>query len=277
SEKCGQQNAKARGGAFLVPVFITLAVCHFATLPRFLLCCAAMALRGSGSFLMSEPTGHPGAGPRPPRRSSLSARGEPALWLMGASLVVSVTLILGLLGIILVQGLSTCWPRPVDHVQMRDGSAFLGVPVEEEAYQPSGDDLARFESLVDAGELEQREGAQPRRRLYRVGNREWLGQPFRWVPLFDVESVERPEAPLFLERLDWGIFIGMPEAIIERRQREIPAGDDVVEEETVDGQRIVRRIDGGMGGETPGGATRITEDIYLAEDPATIWETFQRL
>src|SRR5690606_37464307 len=38
-----------------------------------------------------------------------------------------------------------------------------------------------------------------------------------------------------------------------------------------------RRIDGGMGGETPGSATRITEDIYLAEDPASVWEMFQRL
>ncbi len=213
--------------------------------------------------------------PQPPRRSSLSARGEPALWLMGASLVISMVLIVGLLGIILIQGLSTFWPRPVDHVQMRDGGQFLGVPTEEEAYDPPEVDLARFEELRAAGELAQTaaSGERPRRRLYRVGNREFLTQPFRWVSLFDVASIERPDEPLFLERLDWGIFIGMPEAIIERRQRELPSGAELVEEETVDGRRVVRRAEG----QTPEGATSIIEDIYLAEDPASVWATFQRL
>src|SRR5690606_28930806 len=134
-------------------------------------------------------------------------------------------------------------------------------------------DLARFEQLQESGELPPHTGAEPRRRLYRVGNREFLTQPFRWVSLFDVASIERPEEPLFLERLDWGIFIGMPEAIIERRQRELPPGAELVEEETVDGRRTVRHAEG----ETPEGATRIVEDVYLAEDPAAVWATFQRL
>ena len=219
-----------------------------------------------------EPPAPRGAEARPARRSSLSARGEPALWLMGASLIVSVALIVGLLGVILVQGLNTFWPRPVDHVQMHDGGQFLGVPMEEEAYEPADADLARFEQ---AGGLPETAapGEQARRRLYRVGNREWLGQPFRWVPLFDVASIDRPDEPLYLERLDWGIFIGSPEAVIERRHRELPPRAELVEEEVVDGRRVVRRADG----ETPEGDTRIIEDIYLAQDPASVWAAFQRL
>lgn len=206
----------------------------------------------------------------------MSARGEPALWLMGASLLLSVVLIISLLGLIIAQGMSTFWPRPVDLVQMQGGESFLGVATDQETFEPAPADRARFEAMRDTGELSDRavgEGELPVRRLYRVGNREWLGQPFRWVSLFEIESIERPADPLYLERLDWGIFIGMPEAIIERRDRVLPAGAPLVEEEVVEGQRIVRRAIG----EAPEGGARIIEDVYLATGAEETWRTFQQL
>ena len=44
--------------------------------------------------------------------SSILARGEPMLWLAGGGLVVCLLMVLGLLGLVLWQGMTTFWPAP---------------------------------------------------------------------------------------------------------------------------------------------------------------------
>jgi len=48
---------------------------------------------------------------------SMLAQGQPAIWLTGGALVVSVTMIVGLLLLVLWQGIGTFWPVPVVEVQ----------------------------------------------------------------------------------------------------------------------------------------------------------------
>ena len=45
--------------------------------------------------------------------TSLAAQGEPMLWLAGGALAVALTMIVGLLVLVLYQGLLTFWPQPV--------------------------------------------------------------------------------------------------------------------------------------------------------------------
>ncbi|MEQ8318611.1 MAG: ABC transporter permease subunit [Phycisphaerales bacterium] len=123
------------------------------------------------------------------RSTPPSALGEPMIWLTGAALVVSLVMIVGLVAMIVTQGLTTFWPRPIERVTLNDGTVFLGVPTDTEA--------------------------DPAKTLYRTGNRDIGTEPFRWVPESDVVEVERPQYAVMLEREAWSVWMGVPEKAIE--------------------------------------------------------------
>lgn len=216
--------------------------------------------------------------PAPARRvhrrpTPLSARGEPIVWITGMAMVVCMVMILVLLGLALVMGSLTFWPRPIERVTLRTGEALLGVPVRDEAYDPGAQDAAAIAALRQAGQLDpatlDREG-RPKRRLYRVGNREF-GEPFRWVPLYTIAERSTEPRAVLLERLDWGVWIGIPEAIVRQETIDLPAGSEPpAEGRTPDGLRYEQRVTG----EGPGGAVRVLRRTYLAEGDST-WDQFK--
>jgi ABC-type phosphate transport system permease subunit/ABC-type phosphate transport system auxiliary subunit len=145
----------------------------------------AKPMPGGGAVPTNKPANQPASKPAGRRATPPSALGEPMIWLTGGALVVSLVMIVGLVGMIVTQGLTTFWPRPVEQVTLQDGSVFLGVPTETQ------DD--------------------PPQTLYRTGNRDIGGEPFRWVDQGDIASVERPEHAVMLEREQWSVWLGVPE------------------------------------------------------------------
>lgn len=129
-----------------------------------------------------------GAGATGFRRTPLSARGEPMIWLTGGALVVCLVMIVGLVGMIVTQGLTTFWPRPIERVTLTSGEVFLGVRTDEATDPPSV--------------------------LFRTGNRDIGREPFRWVPLSEIASVEEPEEAVLVEREAWSIWLGVPERVL---------------------------------------------------------------
>lgn len=122
---------------------------------------------------------------RPTDTTDPGSLGIVAQWTMGLALGICALMIVGLLALILVQGVSSFWPGRIDQVTLASGEEVLGIPVRHRR-EPSGDTST----------------------LYRVGNRD-LGQaPFRWVADTDVEAVTQPSDAVLLERREWGIFIG---------------------------------------------------------------------
>ncbi len=119
------------------------------------------------------------------RSTPPSALGEPMIWLTGGALVVCLVMIIGLVGMIITQGLSTFWPRAIERVTLNDGTVFLGVPTKT--------------------------ADEPPQVMYRTGNRDIGTSPFRWVNESDIESVERPEYAVMLERETWNVWLGMPD------------------------------------------------------------------
>ncbi|MBX3402090.1 MAG: ABC transporter permease subunit [Phycisphaeraceae bacterium] len=225
---------------------------------------------------MSTAPHNPSAANRPARRATpLSARGEPVVWITGMAMVVCTLMIVTLLVLTAVMGTRTFWPRPIDRVVLRTGEALLGVPVREESYDAGADDAAAIAALRAAGQIGpgvlDREG-RPVRRLYRVGNRE-VGEPFRWVPLYSIaEQAPEPRAVL-LERLDWGVWIGVPEAIVRQEIVDLPAGAEALAEgRTADGQRFEQRVLG----ESPEGGIRVRRWTFLIEGEST-WEAFRTM
>ena len=154
-----------------------------------------------------RPTRGPAAGVHDRRATPLSARGEPMIWLTGGALVVCLVMIVGLVGMIVAQGLTTFWPRPIERVTLNSGEVFLGIPTAEQA--------------------------DPPQTLYRTGNRDIGRDPFRWVTRSDIASVERPAEAVMVEREAWSVWLGVPERIIEidgDDRRVLAEGPDAVME-----------------------------------------------
>lgn len=134
------------------------------------------------------PTEQPANKPAGRRATPPSALGEPMIWLTGGALVASLVMIILLVGMIIMQGMTTFWPRPVERVTLNDGSVFLGVPTDTQA--------------------------DPPQTLYRTGNRDIGSEPFRWVDQSDIASSDQPEHAVMLEREAWSVFLGVPERAI---------------------------------------------------------------
>ena len=140
---------------------------------------------------MSMPLRAPGS-PKQSRRgsgsTSLLAQGENMIWIMGGALAVCAVMVAGLLALVLWQGSTTFWPRPVERVELSNGTVFMG-------------EVTRRETLKDGG---------VHRRLVRTGNFERTGTHFEWVADADIAKDARPEWALVLERRAWGRFYGVP-------------------------------------------------------------------
>ena len=97
--------------------------------------------------------------------------GEPFIWLTGAALTLSVLLVVGLIGLILWNGLGFFWPRSVVRLHLSDGKVMTGQIVEREPVP------------AKPGE---------HRLKLKVANRDLYGADFLWVE----ESRDRaPRAP----------------------------------------------------------------------------------
>ena len=103
-------------------------------------------------------------------------RGEPAIWLTGTGLGISLLMIAGMIGLILVNGLGFFWPRPLTRVTLADGSAALGeIVAREEIPMPAPAGEHR-------GERIQLKVGQPR---------SLQGADFRWIDEPTIQSRSR--------------------------------------------------------------------------------------
>lgn len=219
-------------------------------------------------MVVHEPQPLPARLPR--RRTLLAARAEPAVWLLGLALILSVALALGLLAMVALRGVATFRSRPIDLVELRDGSAFLGVPMDEEPFTPTGaltESLASFHASGAApidGAFDPK--GRPVRRLYRVANREVLPEPFRWVPLWEVRAVTRPRDAAFVERAEWSVWLGTPRAIFEQDLLRLSPDQPWNSEELTPAGRVTREKIG-----EEDGHVLVRQRRYLAEGPDAVW------
>lgn len=196
------------------------------------------------------------------RSTPLSSRGEPILWLTGMAMAISMIMIVALLAMTVYQGSRTFWVRPIETVTLTSGKTFMGMPTRDEPYDASPAVAAQIENMKQAGTLPADaldSDGRPMRRLYRIGNREVRGEPFMWASLHEISGVKLEPDAVLLERRDWGLWIGRPEAIVQLSTVTVPAGqavpDQVIDER---GRTVRQRIIGEAAskpGELPGGAS----------------------
>jgi phosphate transport system permease protein len=119
--------------------------------------------------------------------------GDPFVWLTGAMLALSLLMVTGLVGLVLVNGLGFFWPKDIERFVLEDGSVVLGEVTEREPILEPG---AAPGTLV-----------QHRLQLKR-GNRDLYGSDFVWIDEAKIRRRERPQDAVVLERREWGNFYG---------------------------------------------------------------------
>jgi phosphate transport system permease protein len=138
--------------------------------------------------------------------SSLTAHGEPWVWLTGGALALAIMMITGLLVFIAFRGASTFWPVPLELVELADGRRALGEVSEREE--------AEATTATSAG--------RGSRRLVRTANFELSGNHYEWFDDAALAKVSRPEWATVVERLEGGRFHGFPVRLLH--------GEEVVAE-----------------------------------------------
>jgi phosphate transport system permease protein len=144
--------------------------------------------------------------------ADVSAVGEPWLWGLGGALAIGIILIAGFLAMILWNGLTTFWPKPIHLVTLVDGTQIAGEPSRENTYRPGDNILAGLSEEVRA-EVEAA-GGFAHRVLYRTANFDLYGDDFRWASDFEVARVETPPDLFLFERQEWGPFVGKVAGLI---------------------------------------------------------------
>ncbi len=137
--------------------------------------------------------------------------GESAVWLAGSGLGLCLIMIGAMIALILTNGLGFFWPSPIDQVTLTDGTVLLGeVEVREGIPQPGTPEHLKHARLQ-----------------LKLGNRDLTGTDFRWVNEDAIASRQRPGDVLYVERREYGPFIGRAVALLDGN-REVVAGTEPV-------------------------------------------------
>ncbi len=140
------------------------------------------------------------------RHTDMRSRGEPALWALGGALALGIVMIVGFLALVFWNGVATFVPKPLPVVTDASGNVTAGEPFREELFRLQPDELAKLSPEWQA--RIEKDGGFASRTLYRLGNFDFYGDDFRWVPDFTLVKTEYPKNMLFVERLEWGPFVG---------------------------------------------------------------------
>ncbi len=152
--------------------------------------------------------------PRVPKRSLIwdfKARGEPFLWGLGGSLAFGMLMIVGFITLILYNGVPTFWPKPIDAVKLKDGTAVAGEITRSESFRPEPEFLAKLDEETRAKVAAS--GGMMKRVLFRTGNFDLYNEDFKWVLQQDIADKTFPSDMFFVERVEWGPFIGTVESM----------------------------------------------------------------
>jgi phosphate transport system permease protein len=161
-------------------------------------------------------------------------RGDPYVWLAGSGLGACLLLVGALLVVIAVNGLGFFWPGRLVEVTLEDGEVLLGELVGREVVPAPGGETG---------------GAVRQRLQFKLGNRDVTGTDFRWVDEAAIRSMRYPEDAFYVERREYGPFIGTPvrlargEAIVAEGASAVWAALQPLVDRAAADRRAIRRLE----------------------------------
>jgi phosphate transport system permease protein len=123
--------------------------------------------------------------------------GQPWVWITRVGTAVLILMVVGIVGIVLVNGLGTFWPKRLVRYELKDGTVVVGEETKREVRR-----------VGDAGTAEEQVQV-------RIGNRDQLGLDFAWLPVPTIASESRPEDLLSFERMEHGPAYGRVHEVTE--------------------------------------------------------------
>jgi len=237
---------------------------------------------------MSDKNGKQGGSQRGKRRGSsdgsatLLAHGEPMVWLTGGGLALALVMIIGLLALVVYQGIFTFLPAPVVRTELHDGRVHMGEVTRRDRYEPTPAVLERLPEAVQQAAREEvaATGGWAWRRLVRTGNYELSGEHFDWVSDYEVAHEHFPEWALVIERVTWGRFYGEPVAFELDHPLEKATFADAQAFAAVmrpaTGREIRFRVGGQLMAADEIADTAVVEAcVEIWREPADVWEQFR--
>ena len=138
-------------------------------------------------------------------------RGDPAIWFSGTGLGIAILMIAGMIALILWNGLGFFWPKPLAELTLKDGTLAMGEIVGREPIPAPGT----------------AEHLQQSRVQLKLGNRDLTGVDFRWIDETEITRTDHPAAAVYVERREYGPFIGRPVKLLDG-ETEVASGEDAV-------------------------------------------------
>lgn len=166
--------------------------------------------------------------------------GSPWVWLTAGAVSVNLILVVGLLLLIAVRGLGHFWPADIVEYQYQDdktASVIIGEEVATSLLPEAQAKAAGHEVLNNAEYLVQF--------LIKTGNRDILGNDFRWIQEQYIKQKSEPEDLIAVERREWGNFYGRLVAVKESGSiiAQGPEAWDVAQEKLIKVLALHKEID----------------------------------
>ena len=136
--------------------------------------------------------------------------GAPWIWLTAGAVSINLILVVGLLFLIAMRGLGHFWPADIVEYHYQDdkvASVIVGEEVATALLPEAQAKAAGHEVLNNAEYLVQF--------LVKTGNRDIIGNDFRWIQEQYIQSKQTPEDLIAIERREWGNFYGRLLAVKE--------------------------------------------------------------
>ncbi len=130
--------------------------------------------------------------------------GAPWVWTCAGAVSVSLLMVFGVLALIALRGLGYFWPADLAQVEYSiDEQTQISKIGEFHEYE-----MVPATQLREAGVYVPSDDELVKRYLFKVGNRDFYGQDFRWIIEPSISSTTYPENLMVLERHEWGNFFG---------------------------------------------------------------------
>lgn len=137
--------------------------------------------------------------------------GSPWIWLSGASVSLSLIMVVGLVGLIAFKGLGIYWPGTLHQYEFVSEEGVKSTVIGE-VYDG---ELVNRERLKDSSVRIIGSDEWISRLLIKTGNRDIYGSDFRWIIEKNAVSETFPKELVTFERREWGNLYGSLEAIKE--------------------------------------------------------------
>ncbi len=154
----------------------------------------------------------------PPPEPSFRPAGESWVWFTSMGLAIGLVMILGLLGLIISNGLAVFWPKPVVQVQLVEGSqaGIRGSPTF------GGEHVKTQEKRVTQLDEDGKPLPPAYEYQFYVANRDAYGFSFKYIDRKEVLAITHPANAIVAERFSLGTAIFLPRELRPFESAAIP-------------------------------------------------------